>query len=170
MDSGFLELFSVFQCTRIRNPKAKINSWISDVTSKNLSDSGIRGCLFHGARDDNNRPLTSIWIMLAFNGINTIQEGERYNRDKLTGRPTFHHTFLIAGNFLSQQQILSFVINFILTIKSHLQLISQKKKKKNIQSKQYLQVISFHKLLFISIKKKIIIISIKKNHTHTHSF
>ena len=153
MDSGFLELFSVFQCTRIRNPKAKISSWISDVTSKNLSDSGIRGCLFHGARDDNNRPLTSIWIMLAFNGINTIQEGERYNRDKLTGRPTFHHTFLIAGNFLSQQQILSFVVNFILTIKSHLQLISQKKKKKRIFSQSNIYK-SFHFISSCSFRLK----------------
>ena len=153
MDSGFLELFSVFQCTRIRNPKAKISSWISDVTSKNLSDSGIRGCLFHGARDDNNRPLTSIWIMLAFNGINTIQEGERYNRDELTGRPTFHHTFLIAGNFLSQQQILSFVINFILTIKSHLQLISQKKEKKRIFSQSNI-CNSFHFISSCSFRLK----------------
>ena len=48
-----------------------------------------------------------------------------------------------------------------LTIKTYLQLISLKKKK-NIQSKHYLQVISFHKLLFISILKKKFI-SIEKN-------
>ena len=47
-----------------------------------------------------------------------------------------------------------------LTIKTYLQLISLKKKKKNIESKHYLQVISFHMFLFISIKKKFI--SIKK--------
>ena len=40
-----------------------------------------------------------------------------------------------------------------LTLKIYSQLISLKKKK-NIQSKHYLQVISFHKLLFISIYKK----------------
>ena len=39
-----------------------------------------------------------------------------------------------------------------LTIKTYLQLISLKKKK--IQSKPYLQVISFHKLMFISFKQK----------------
>ena len=38
-------------------------------------------------------------------------------------------------------------------MKTYLQLISLKKKK-YIQSKQYLQAISFQKLLFISIKKK----------------
>ena len=48
-----------------------------------------------------------------------------------------------------------------LTIKTYLQLISLKKKKKNIESKHYLQVISFHMFLFISIKKKKFI-SIKK--------
>ena len=48
-----------------------------------------------------------------------------------------------------------------LTIKTYLQLISLKKKK-NIQSKHYLQVISFHKLLFILILKKKFI-SIEKN-------
>ena len=40
-----------------------------------------------------------------------------------------------------------------LTIKTYLQSISLTKKK-NIQLKHYLQVISFKKLLFISIKKK----------------
>ena len=39
-----------------------------------------------------------------------------------------------------------------LTIKTYLQLISLKKKK--IQSKPYLQVISFHKLMCISFKQK----------------
>ena len=39
-----------------------------------------------------------------------------------------------------------------LAIKTYLQLVSLKKK--NVQSKYYLQVISFHKLLFISIKEK----------------
>ena len=39
------------------------------------------------------------------------------------------------------------------TIKTYLQLISLKKKSICIQSKHYLQVILFHKLLSISIKK-----------------
>ena len=42
-----------------------------------------------------------------------------------------------------------------LTIKTYLQSISLTKKK-NIQLKHYLQVISFQKLLFISIKKKLV--------------
>ena len=39
-----------------------------------------------------------------------------------------------------------------LTIKTYLQLISLKKKK-TIQSKHFLQIISFYRLLFILIKK-----------------
>ena len=55
------------------------------------------------------------------------------------------------------------IINLLLitnlTIKTYLQLILLKKKKK-IQSKHYiLQVISFHKLVFILIKKKTHVIS-----------
>ena len=42
-----------------------------------------------------------------------------------------------------------------LTIKTYLQSISLTKKK-NIRLKHYLQVISFQKLLFISIKKKLV--------------
>ena len=55
----------------------------------------------------------------------------------------------LMNNIMAENNLL-FIIK--LAIKTSLQLISLKKKK-TIQSKHFLQIISFHRLLFIFIKK-----------------
>ena len=55
----------------------------------------------------------------------------------------------VKNNIMNKNNLL-LIIN--LTIKTYLQLISLKKKK-TIQSKHFLQIISFYRLLFILIKK-----------------